>query len=81
MTEMKLVVLPDGSEHEVPENHNWLAMDRDCAWWSYLESVRAGEFSWWRDCPQSLDGLNSVRTIFGPFEPGHWTTQLYWIGD
>lgn len=81
----KLIVLPDGTEHKCPDDHKWLAMDPNGLWFTYLDKPRTNSFAW-QVSPVSrhismLYRISYVITMYGPFEPGHWKDQLYWIGD
>jgi hypothetical protein len=73
---MQTIALPDGREIEIPRGHVCIAMDGDGEWWSYDSVPHARMISWLvaedGDC-----GL--VEGLLGPFGPGHWTTQIYWI--
>ena len=73
----KLIVLHDGTEHKCPDDHNWLAMDITGDWFTYETTPVSG----WRAWYNPIGDTNLVSTMCGPFEPGDWTTQLYWIGD
>lgn len=79
----KIVVLPDGREIKAQDNHRWMAMDHDGRWYSYLEKPKIVESiehgGVW------INGVNGCSctpmNLTGPFEPGDWTEQRYWIGD
>ena len=77
MGDYKLIVLPDGSEHEVPEIDNWLSMDRNEEWFTSVDAPISSRSMWLGTTGE----LHYVCTMDGPFEPGDWTEQLYWIGD
>lgn len=79
--ETKTVVLPNGKEFDIPESHNWIAMDKDKTWWSYDAHPMQSRTGWipvgvihlWRVFP--------ITKMSGPFETGNWTTQIYWVED
>ena len=77
MNEYKLVILPDGSEHQVPEEHQWMAMDSDGEWCTFRGKPVAFGDEWF----DGYINFARIETMNGPFEEGDWTEQLYWIGE
>lgn len=69
----QIVVLPNGEEIKIPANHTCLAMDESGSWYSHV------------DPPNHYQGLCAgsvcriIKQLRGPFEPGDWTTQLYYV--
>lgn len=71
------VYLPNGRKIKIPKDHVCFAMDANGCWFSYKFSIVPSQFQW------SIVGsdFSSVKGLSGPFEPGHWTTQIYWVGE
>jgi hypothetical protein len=82
VTKCKIVVLPDSRNFEVPEDHNWMAMDEYRGWYSYKRypKIECDAISgYWYTNP--FTSPHRISDLIGPFEPGDWTKQIYWIGD
>jgi hypothetical protein len=75
---MQTITLPDGREIEIeiPDGHVCMAMDADGVWYIYEYGPYLVLNKW---LPEGNSACRPVTGIRGPFEPGHWTTQIYWI--
>jgi hypothetical protein len=78
MSRYKIIVLPDGREFQVLENSKWMSMDESGEWYSCVKYPEYSLYGCWHveDAP-----MHKIHGLIGSFEPGNWTTQLYWIGD
>jgi hypothetical protein len=73
---MQTIILPNNREIKVPEGHVCVAMDKSGEWWSYDSGPRASNIEWMVLEDGDCEPIHELR---GPLEPGHWTTQIYWI--
>ncbi|MEW7987921.1 MAG: hypothetical protein AB2799_19210 [Candidatus Thiodiazotropha sp.] len=67
----------------VPVWAKWMARDKNGGWYVYSIMPEVHGDIWAASMLGSQEAMTSDEfgLSIAPPEPGHWTDQLYWIGD